>query len=214
MEYAATPAQPRVTVFIPRLTLKRFVVWINETFNLLYMDEAHIHLDTDEGYGWTIKGKRAWINSSSPGRKKVSFYGAYLYNLGEVRTYPYLCANADNTIDVLRKIRHEFGCCPITLIWDGASYHKSPEVLEALEESNIKLEPLPAYSPDFMPVEHLWHWLREDLTYHICSDDERDLIAQVRQFEQQINATPTEVADRLWTKTHLDLEEEKLRFSK
>lgn len=26
---------------------------------LVYVDEAHIHLDTDEGYGWTKKGERA-----------------------------------------------------------------------------------------------------------------------------------------------------------
>ena len=25
---------------------------------LLYIDEAHIHLDTDEGYGWSIEGER------------------------------------------------------------------------------------------------------------------------------------------------------------
>lgn len=42
---------------------------------LIYIDEAHIHLDTDEGYGWSIKGERFWVSSSSPGRQKVSFYG-------------------------------------------------------------------------------------------------------------------------------------------
>jgi hypothetical protein len=49
---------------------------------MVYVDEAHIHLDTDEGYGWTVKGKRAWISSSSPGLAKVSFYGIYFYNQG------------------------------------------------------------------------------------------------------------------------------------
>lgn len=71
------------------------------------MDEAHIHLDTDEGYGWTIKGKRAWISSCSPGRKKVS-YGVYLYNQSETRIYPYLCADGNNTIDVLKKLDWNF----------------------------------------------------------------------------------------------------------
>ena len=33
---------------------------------LVYVDEAHIHLDTDQGYGWSIKGERFWV-SSSPG---------------------------------------------------------------------------------------------------------------------------------------------------
>jgi transposase len=180
---------------------------------VIYIDEAHIHLDTDEGYGWTVKGKRAWISSTSPGLAKVSFYGVYLYNLGQVRLFPYLQANGDNTVDVLKKIRNEFPDEDITLIWDGASYHRGEKVIHAIEKLDITLEPLPAYSPDFMPVEHLWHWLREDVTYHQCYNDELELIAQVQKFEQEINAIPTAVADRLWTKTVLDLEEEKLRFS-
>ena len=48
--------------------------------HLIYVDEAHIHLDSDQGYGWSIKGERFWVSSSSPGLEKVSFYGVYLYN--------------------------------------------------------------------------------------------------------------------------------------
>ena len=65
-----------------------------------------------------------------------------------------------------------------------------------------------------MPVEHLWQWLREEVTYHTCYDDERELVSQVRLFEETINLTPTTVADRLWTKTELNPEDEKLRFSR
>lgn len=64
-----------------------------------------------------------------------------------------------------------------------------------------------------MPVEHLWQWLREDVTYHTCYDKKADLIAQVEQFQKRINAKSIEIADRLWVKTHLEPEEEKLRFS-
>jgi transposase len=48
--------------------------------------------------------------------------------------------------------------------------------------------PLPAYSPDFMPVEHLWRWLREEVTYHRCYEHESTLIARVNVFEH-INQT-------------------------
>ncbi len=119
------------------------------------MSEASIHLDTDEGYGWSIKGKRAWVNSCSPGLKKVSFYGVYLYNKGETRIFPYLYANGDNTVDVLKKMRAEFPTEHIALIWDGASYHRGHRVQQAAKELKITIEPLPAYSPDFMPVEYL-----------------------------------------------------------
>jgi transposase len=36
--------------------------------------------------------------------------------------------------------------------------------------------PLPGYSPDPMPVEALWRWLREDVTYHHCQASRDDLI--------------------------------------
>ena len=87
---------------------------------------------------------------------------------------------------------------------------------------DIHLEPLPGYSPDFMPVEHLWQWLREDVTYHTCYESQQELIDVVADFQHQINTTPVALSaplrgslrDRLWVKKHLEPEEEKLRFSK
>ena len=72
---------------------------------LIYIDEAHIHLDADEGYGWSIEGERFWVSSSSPGRRKVSFYGIYIYNQATTRIFPYDKAEKINTIDVLQKLR-------------------------------------------------------------------------------------------------------------
>jgi transposase len=180
---------------------------------LVYIDEAHIHLDTDEGYGWSVKGERSWISSCSPGRAKVSFYGVYIYNLGEVRIFPYQTANGINTIEVLNSLKTEFPHQPINLLWDGASYHRSRIVQDAAKELDVNLQPLSAYSPDFMPVEHLWQWLRENVTYHTCYQHQVDLIHAVSRFQQHINLDPLSLADRLWVKNHLDPDEEKLRFS-
>jgi hypothetical protein len=36
--------------------------------------------------------------------------------------------------------------------------------VDLAEELAITLLPLPSDSPDFMPVEVLWRWLREDAT--------------------------------------------------
>jgi transposase len=178
---------------------------------VVYVDEAHVHLDTDEGYGWSIKGERFWVSSSSPGRQKVSFYGVYLYNLAQVRIFPYDCANQFNTVDLLKRLRVEFPDIPLKLVWDGASYHRAQSVQAAAEVLDVNLEPPRAYSPDFMPVEHLWQWLREDVTYHTCYDKKAELIAQVECFQHRINAEPNAIADRLWVKSHLDPKEEKLR---
>jgi len=100
----------------------------------------------------------------------------------------------------------------MTLIWDGAPYNRSQIVKDAAATLDILVEPLPGYSPDFMPVEHLWQWLRSDVTYHTCYERQSDLIDQVSAFEQLINASPYTVADRLWVTTHLEEDAEKLRF--
>lgn len=75
--------------------LKRVASLFEQTLKherlLIYIDEAHIHLDADEGYGWSLKGERFWVSSSSPGRRKVSFYGVYLYNLAQVRLFACDC---------------------------------------------------------------------------------------------------------------------------
>ena len=57
------------------------------------------------------------------------------------------------TIEVLERLRKEFPSRPMTVLWDGASYHRSAIVLAAAARLGIEIVRLPAYSPDFMPVE-------------------------------------------------------------
>ena len=182
---------------------------------LVYLDEAHIHQDADLGYGWAERGERLWVASSSPGlAAKVSFYGLYLYNEAQVRLWPYSRANGCHTIDVLRRLRAEVPDRKLLVVWDGAPYHRAKAVRSAACELGITLMPLPGYSPDLMPVEALWRWLREDVTYHHCHVSSEDLTRRVAAFETHINQDPYALADRLQIKDALNPEEEKLRFSK
>jgi len=181
---------------------------------LVYLDEAHIHKDVDLGYGWGERSRRFFVASSSPGLSaKVSFYGLYLYNEGQVRIWPYVRANGEHTIDVLHRLRAEIPNGKLIVVWDGAPYHRAKAVWAAAASLDIELAPLPGYSPDLMPVEALWRWLREDVTYHHCHATADDLTRRVAAFEAQVNQDPCAVADRLWVKDHLNPDEEKLRFS-
>ena len=179
---------------------------------LVYVDEAHIHQDADLGYGWAERGRRLWGASSSPGLSaRISFYGLYRYNEGQVQLWPYPRANGDHTIDVLQRLRAEVPERKLIVLWDGAPYHRAKAVQEVARTLGIELVRLPGYSPDLMPVEALWRWLREDVTYHHASA--KDLTRRVEAFAASINQDPCALADRLWVKDTLDPDEEKLRFS-
>jgi transposase len=181
---------------------------------VVFRDEAHIHQDCDLGYGWAERGQRLWIASRSPGLSaRVSFYGLYLYNEGQVRLWPFARANGEHTVEVLRRLRAEWPDRTLIVVWDGAPYHRAKTVREVARTLGITLMPLPGYSPDLMPVEALWRWLREDVTDHHCHASADDLTRRVGAFEARLNRDPLAIADRLWVKDTLDPEEEKLRFS-
>jgi len=146
--------------------------------------------------------------------RRVSFYGLYLYNEGQVRLWPFPRANGGHTVAVLRRLRAEWPDRKLLVLWDGAPYHRAQAVQEAATALTITLMPLPGYSPDLMPVEALWRWLREDVTYHHCHASADDLTRRVADFEARLNREPYVIADRLWVKDTLNPDEEKLRFSK
>ena len=144
---------------------------------------------------------------------RVSFYGLYLHDEGQVRIWPYPRASGEHTIDAPQRLRAEVPDDKLIVIRDGAPYHRSAAVRDAAVNSHIDLRPLPGYSPDLMPVEPLWRWLREDVTYHHCHATVEDPIRRAATFGTTVNQDPHAVARRLWVKDHLDPEEEKPRFS-
>jgi hypothetical protein len=114
---------------------------------LVYLDEAHIHQDADLGYGWADRGRRLWVASPSPRLSdKLSFYGLYLYNEGQVRLWPYARANGEYTIDVLRRLRTEWPEDKLIVVWDGASYHRACVVLSAFGASGASARLTPTTS--------------------------------------------------------------------
>src|SRR3954464_704757 len=104
----------------------------------------HIHQDADLGYGWSERGQRFWVHSTSPGlAAKRSFYGLYFYNEGQVRLWPYPRANGEHTIEVLQRLRAEVSDRKLILLWDGASYHPTavthwPKDFSAFEQNFVR----------------------------------------------------------------------------
>lgn len=182
---------------------------------LVYIDEAHIHCDTDLGYAWGTRGEPLLVPSSSPGLSfKTTLYGIYVLPLAKVHIWPAPRANTDHTLEILRRLRETYPAQPLTLLWDGASYHRSQVVHDLAAQLRITLVPLAGYSPDFMPVEALWRWLRQQVTGNYCHDSIAALLESITAFEAAINLDPAALARRLTCKNSLNFVEEELRFSK
>jgi transposase len=56
---------------------------------------------------------------------------------------------------------------PLILIEEGAPYHRSKEVkqFQATHAQRLSVYPLPAFSPDFNPIEKLWKNTKKDATH-------------------------------------------------
>jgi transposase len=182
---------------------------------LVFADEAHIHLDTEPGYGWAPRGQRLYVNSNSPAlAKKRTCFGLYLYGAQEpVQIHVTDWATSDSTCQVLSALRQAYPLHTLVLVWDNVRYHHSKQVRQHAETLGIQLLYLPPYSPDLMPVERLWSWLRQTLGYLHCHADEAELEDRIAAFVAGLLDTPTTVHRRLVPNLHLDPAVEKLRGS-
>ncbi len=74
--------------------------------------------------------------------------------------------NSAGYVEFLNQLLARFDV-PIILIEDGASYHRSRETkqFKADHAQRVTIEPLPAFSPDYNPIEKLWRNTKKDATH-------------------------------------------------
>lgn len=74
--------------------------------------------------------------------------------------------NKEGYVDFLKQVMEHFSG-NIILIEDGAPYHKAHFVKDfvATTKGRLTLERLPAFSPDFNPIEKLWRNTKRDATH-------------------------------------------------
>jgi len=73
------------------------------------------------------------------------------------------------------------------LVMDNLSAHKDAEALRLLEEAGVKVRFLPAYSPDYNPIELMWNKVKNHLRKTAARTNEAlilaigDALAQITQ---------------------------------
>jgi transposase len=161
---------------------------------LLFGDEASFAQWGSLSYTWALRGQQPEVPTS--GKRKAYkvfgvidyFSGRFFYkaHTGRFNSQSY----ADFLLDVLRQTTR-----PVVVIQDGARYHTS-KAMQAFFEAHtdrLTIEQLPAYSPDFNPIEHLWKKVKKEATHLKHFPEFTDLQQEVDRALLHFAQTPSEI---------------------
>jgi transposase len=119
-----------------------------------------------------------------PLREKASYYAAVCVETGQVEALP-LAGNstADTSVAFLKQLRAHHAA-PLVVFWDNAPVHGGDPIRDylATPELHLRLVRLPAYSPDFNAAEHIWDWVRAEVTANTCVGTAANVRAHVDPF--------------------------------
>ena len=161
---------------------------------LLLGDEASFAQWGSLSYTWAPRGQQPEVPTSGKRRAyKVFglidyFSGQFFYkgHTGRFNSESY----AAFLLDVLSQTRRH-----VVVIQDGARYHTSQAMQQffAAHAERLTIEQLPAYSPDFNPIEHLWKKVKKEATHLKYFPEFPDLQAEVDRALLHFAQTPREI---------------------
>jgi len=129
----------------------------------------------DEGrFGRISAVRRAWappgVRPVAPRqivREYIYVFAAICPELGKLSSLILPRADTDMMNIFLENLSKEFSDSFLIMIMDQAGWHFSKNIRLP---DNIRCIPLPPYSPELNPVEHLWEELREKNLHNIAFD--------------------------------------------
>ena len=161
---------------------------------LLFGDEASFAQWGSLSYTWAPKGQQPEVPTS--GKRKAYkvfglmdyFSGQFFYktHAGRFNSESY----AQFLLDVISQTTQH-----LVVIQDGARYHTS-QAMKAFFETHaerLTIEQLPAYSPDFNPIEHLWKKVKKEATHLKHFPEFADLQQEVDRALLHFAQTPSEI---------------------
>jgi len=131
--------------------------------DLVFLDETGSHLGYTPTHAWAPRGQRAEASvPRNQGENKTVVAALTLGGIGPLMRFD----GAMTTDRFVLYIRH---CLAPTLrkgqvvVVDNLSSHHSPAVRAAIEARGAELRYLPAYSPDFTPIEEAFSKVKQSL---------------------------------------------------
>ncbi len=99
------------------------------------LDECHLLWGDLCGYVWGKTNERIEVDMTNY-RNKQTYYGAVDYHTGEFLVKADPKGNSDHTIDFLQYLQAQSPGQRLLVVWDGASYHRSEQMQQYLEQVN------------------------------------------------------------------------------
>jgi len=161
---------------------------------LLFGDEASFAQWGSLSYTWAPRGQQPEVPTS--GKRKAYkvfglidyFSGRFFYktHTGRFNSESY----AAFLLDVLSQTTQH-----VVVLQDGARYHTSKAMQQffATHAERLTIEQLPAYSPDFNPIEHLWKKVKKEATHLKYFPEFTHLQAEVDRALLHFAQTPHEI---------------------
>ena len=161
---------------------------------LLFGDEASFAQWGSLSYTWAPKGQQPEVPTSGK-RKGYKIFGLidyfsgqffYKSHTGRFNSESY----AAFLLEVLSQTKQH-----VIVIQDGARYHTSKAMQQFFEAhaDRLTIEQLPAYSPDFNPIEHLWKKVKKEATHLKYFPEFMDLQQEVDRALLHFAQTPSEI---------------------
>jgi putative transposase len=138
---------------------------------ILFVDECHLLWKNIWGYGWGPIGQPLTTPISN-GKQKQTYYGALNLMTGQTLLQPFAKGDSEATLTFLDCLRANFPAHQLTLIWDGATYHRSDRLRAYLDTLNHHLAAeqwpitciqLAPHAPEQNPLETVWGYAKAHL---------------------------------------------------
>lgn len=146
------------------------------------MDEARFGTHSKLGHGWFPTGARSRVKVKL-GFKNFYVYGAIEPSAGETFSLILPKVNTDLMNLFLKEMAQYYKNELITVVMDGAGWHKSKELVIP---KNIHIIHLPPYSPELNPVERFWLHTKRNTIRNKIYDSLEDLEDAVCNFLRTI----------------------------
>lgn len=163
---------------------------------LLFGDEASFAQWGSLSYTWALRGQQPVVATTGI-RKAYKVFGMLDYFTGALFYSAHTERfNAASYCEFLSQVLAQTPSSQkIMVVQDGARYHTARATKEfiATHASRLSVYQLPAYSPDYNPIEHLWRRIKRNATHNRYFENFEDLIASVERALAELVANPTEV---------------------